>query len=414
MSLDTVRRLISERLDQADRGDRGWFLITRIHIDLWWLKAIATYLYDCGDGGPVALGPLEYQQLGRVIGITTGYPGIQLRRHHLLLMDKPLQLLQRPYEPYWKEVALTDLGRALAREDDAAAVLESSLKSIHFATQPWTPADRVSKYDEFNVSVYDATVTVLRECDGYIDRNEFDFFLSRIRNENEIPWAIQGIGAYRELEPGERVSLRKEVSGRIQGMKSYQNWRDVGLHTFSLFSLGTSLVRDEQRLLLTERWVDATQRLAAAAPQAVTLKMPEPEANPALLTPPAAPASNAGADAESFVAKVLRSQGWDVVFYTNRRGYGFDLWARQAGVAMVVEVKSSLGNLGTIELTPNEHAAAQQHGNSYYLALVENLAEYRPTVRMLRNPVGQCVVNQRNSTSYAITRAEWLRAIGDQ
>lgn len=219
MSLDTVRQLISERLDQADRGDRGWFIITRVHVALWWLKVIATYLDDCGDGRPVTLGAEDYQRLGELIGITSGDPGIELRRHHLLVMDKPLQLLQRPHEPFWNQIALTDLGRALATEDDAATVLERSLELIRFAAAPWTPANRVRNYNAFSVSVYGATLRVLRECGGYIDRNEFDFFLSRIRNEDEIPWAVQGIGTYRELEPGERDSLHEEVA--IRGLRPH-------------------------------------------------------------------------------------------------------------------------------------------------------------------------------------------------
>ena len=98
-------------------------------------------------------------------------------------------------------------------------LLERSLELIRFAAAPWTPANRVRNYNAFSVSVYGATLRVLRECGGYIDRNEFDFFLSRIRNEDEIPWAVQGIGTYRELEPGERDSLHEEVA--IRGLRPH-------------------------------------------------------------------------------------------------------------------------------------------------------------------------------------------------
>jgi hypothetical protein len=272
------------------------------------------------------------------------------------------------------------------------------------------PRARVNEYRDFNLEVYNAAIRVLGACDGFIDRDEFDYFLSRIRSEDEAPWAVDGIRAFRELNEADRRSLRGEVFGRIPGAKRYQNWRDVALHTFSLFSLGTSLVRDGQRLLLTDAWVG--ERSEARAGRARdTLRIPEVEPDASLQTPPAAPAINAGTDGESFVAKVLRSQGWEVVFYTNRRGYGFDLWARRGESAIVVEVKSSLASLGAVELTANEWAAAQQYGRHFFLALVEGLdGGGAPSLRMVQDPVVGCAVEQRTTTSYTIARTEWVRA----
>ena len=185
------------------------------------------------------------------------------------------------------------------------------------------------------------------------------------------------------------------------------------------------MVREGTRLLLTADWVGAYAMPAAvpgapavpaapALPEAVAapqLRIPEPPEVEDLLSPPAAPASNDGADAESFVAKVLRSQGWEVAFYTNRRGYGFDLWARREGRAMVVEVKSSLGALGAVSLTPTEHQAAQEHSDSYVLALVEHMDSVSPRLRMIQNPVAALEIEERMSASYVIARAEWLRAV---
>lgn len=259
------------------------------------------------------------------------------------------------------------------------------------------------------------TKQVLRRCDGYIDRNEFDFFVSRIRRRREVPRAIAAIADYRTLAPEEQDTLHTEVRDRIPGAKEYSNWRDVGLHTFSLFSLGTGMVREGTRLLLTAEWVGAHAVPAAPEPpepaDAPQLRIPEPPEVEDLLSPPAAPASNDGADAESFVAKVLRSQGWKVAFYTNRRGYGFDLWARQEGRAMLVEVKSSLGALGAVSLTPTEYQAAQEHQESYVLALVEHMDSTSPRLYMIQDPVSVLEIDERVSASYVITRAEWLRAV---
>lgn len=413
MTLDAVRQRIARRLDEADRGDRGWFIITRVHVALSWLKAIAEYLESRGGSNTIELTALDYMRLAAIIESDSSDPGVQLRRHHLLVMDKPLQLLRRVNDRNWAQIALTEQGRALAYADDPAEVLERSLAAIRFAVAPWSPYSRIQEYNDFNVPVYEISQKVLSQCAGRIDRNEFDFFLSRVRRVNEIPWAVDGINEFRELEPEEQQSLCSEVSGRIPSLKRYQNWRDIALHTFSLFSLGTSMVRDGQHLLLTGTWVDAHVAQPSIPETAPQLRMPQPPEVAALLMPPAAPATNAGADAESFVAKILRSEGWEVAFYTHRRGYGFDLWARRGETAMVIEVKSSLAAMGSVTLTSMEYEAALQHADSYVLAVVENMGSETPQLRMIQNPANQMTITKREATSYNIARTEWLRAADD-
>ena len=414
MSLEFVRQILVERLKQGDRGDRGWFIVTRVHVSLSWLKSIAEYLENRGGSGPIRLTKPDYYRLAAIIETDSADPGVQLRRHHLLVMDKPLQLLQRVSGQKWNEIVLTERGRELANDADPAGVLEQSLSAIRFAVHPWSPPSRANQYAAFDVAVYRAMKDVLRQCNGYIDRNEFDFFVSRIRKKSEAAWVVDAIAAYRNLASEEQDSLHTEVRSRIPGEKSYQNWRDIGLHTFSLFSLGTSMVREGSRLLLTSKWVAARSALEAKAKEVAEpqLRMPDPPEIQELLAPPAAPASNVGADAESFVAKVLRSQGWEVAFYTNRRGYGFDLWARKGGQAMVIEVKSSLSTLHDVILTSVEYQAAREHGESFILALVENMESESPRLRMIQNPFKHTVIRERTSTSYLITRAEWLRVAG--
>ena len=423
MSLEGVRRKLVKRLDEGDRGDRGWFVITRVHVAVSWLKGIAEYLENRGAGGAIHLAENDYRRLAQIVGTEVIDPGILLRRHHLLVMDKPLQLLKRVNKRKWDQIVLTDLGCKLSSTDDPAAVLEESLSAIRFAVEPWIPPQRVEQYKSFDLQVYEITKQVLQRCDGYIDRNEFDFFVSRIRRKNEISKAVAGIKAYRALKPKEQDMLHSEVRNRIPGEKAYSNWRDVGLHTFSLFSLGTSMLREETRLLLTSEWVGEHIKTGPSSgthdapgtpsPQksasASKLRIPEPPEVEELLSPPATRVSNDGTDAESFVAKVLRSQGWEVAFYTNRRGYGFDLWARREDRAMVVEVKSSLSELGTVSLTPMEYRAAQEHSDSYVLALVEHMDSVSPSLRMIQNPAATLTIMERKSSNYEIARAEWLK-----
>ena len=422
MSLRDVRRILVERLEQGDRGDRGWFVITRVHVALSWLEGIAEYLADRGGRGIVQLTQDDYERLGTIVDIDSNDPGVQLRRHHLLAMDKPLQLLRRVDRNWWRRIELTERGHELASTEDPAAVVEEALTSMRFAVAPWSPPTRVAEYDEFDVRVYDVTRQLLQTCSGYIDRDEFDFFVSRIRSEAEAAWAAEAISEYRTLTEAERNSLHAEVRNRIPGAKAYSNWRDVGLHTFSLFSLGTSMVREGRRLLLTPAWVGeragyrqpegsvATGLPSRRRTAVAQLRMPEPPEAEELLAPPAAPVGNDGADAESFVAKVLRSQGWKVAFYTNRRGYGFDLWALRENRAMVIEVKSSVGVLDAVSLTPTEYEAARKHGDSYFLALVEHIASASPQLRIIQNPAAKLKIEKRTANSYVISRSEWLRA----
>ena len=125
-------------------------------------------------------------------------------------------------------------------------------------------------------------------------------------------------------------------------------------------------------------------------------------------------AGNDGADAESFVAKVLRSRDWTVAFYTHRRGYGFDLWARKGNSAMMIEVKSSLGDLGAVSLTTTEYRAACEYTDNYVLALVDQLNSDTPRLRMIQNPAESLEIEERTTTSYVITRAEWQRAVDEK
>ena len=421
MSLSSVRRTLVTRLDEDGKGDRGWWVLTRVHVSSHWLKAIAEYLEHRSSGSRFTLNERDYRRLGAIIESQASDPGQQLRRHHLLVMDKPLQLLERLSGNRWAELALTEKGRELAYADDIGRVLESSLARIRFAKAPWSPTGRVREYSTFDVPVYFAAMRVLRRTGGYIDRDEFDFFLSRVRRLDEVNWAVNAIGEYRELAAIERAKLRAEVRRRIATPKAYQNWRDMGLHTFSLFSLGTSMVRSGNQLILTERWASPevpsdsrAVREPGTQPTARRLRLPEPPEADDLLAPPAAPAINDGSDAESFVAKVLRSHGWTVAFYTNRRGYGFDLWARKEGKAMLVEVKSSVAEHGAVTLTRMEYSAAKTHGKNFVLAVVENMGSAFPRLKMIQDPANAMTITEHETIAFRIPRTEWVRAASKQ
>jgi hypothetical protein len=102
------------------------------------------------------------------------------------------------------------------------------------------------------------------ELDGHFSRaphahrdDEFDLFVSRIRNHREIDAASAQVAEFRGLAEDEKVELREEVRDRIpQGSganpyKPYDNWRDMARHTFSLFALGESASRVGNQLFLS-------------------------------------------------------------------------------------------------------------------------------------------------------------------
>ena len=422
MSLAGVRNTLCTRLDEGDRGDRGWWVLTRVHLSANWICGITRYLFDRAGDRAVTLSAPDYRAIAGLVGIINVDPGVELRRHHLLAMYRPLRIFTRIPEHRWGQVQLTPAGCELATEADTAAVFEGILGEIRFAVEPWATRGRAEEYAEFDVPVYEATLAVLEQCDGFIDRNEFDFFVSRIRSEAEIGWAANAIADYRQLSNHDQESLHQEVQSRIPADatgKKYQNWRDVGLHTFSLFGLGKSMVRDGQRLLLVGTWAAPApapvrrQGPARVAPQPPALRLPDTPEDDELLVPPAAAEANDGTDAEALVAKALQSQGWTVAFYTNRRGYGFDLWARKERHAMLIEVKSSTGTLGSISLTATEYRAAQEHGPHYVLALVEHLGSDTPRLHMLADPANNLEIRERQTTDYTIARRTWTQALRD-
>ena len=253
---------------------------------------------------------------------------MQLRRHHLLVMDKPLAASATrgrpemgPDRPHRTRTLILPI-RMIRRRCSKNPCLRSG--------SPSAPGLHPTESDSTGVSTCGCTKSRKRYSGTATDISTETNSTSSSPGyaaAAKSPGRSAAIADYRALAPEEQDTLHTEVRDRIPGAKAYSNWRDVGLHTFSLFSLGTGMVREGTRLLLTAEWVGAHAAPAAPAPpeaaEAPQLRIPEPPEVEDLLSPPAASASNDGADAESFVAKVLRSQGWEVAFYTNRRRLRF-------------------------------------------------------------------------------------------
>lgn len=112
---------------------------------------------------------------------------------------------------------------------------------------------------------------------------------------------------------------------------------------------------------------------------------------------------NTGVGAELAVADELIQQGWHVIYRGNQRGFGYDLEASRDADVIRVEVKSSVG-FTSPELLESEWEAAQQHGESYVLAVVDFYGSDQQAIWYVRDPASTAVPVERTTTVYRLLR----------
>lgn len=433
MSFIELRQALIARLNEGSRGDRGWFLTTRVHLSPARLQQTATYLHDVGGTEELELTPQLYRDLAAMFEIETDNPAQVINRHLFLAMETPLRLLRKVEPNRWASILLTDAGVRLAIESNSVAIFEAILSELRFCCEPWYTASRVAKYAEFDVRPYPAILEVARRNGGHIDLDEFDLFVSRIRNEDEIRPASDAVATFRTLTAQQKQQLRDEVARRIpegsgsDPLKPYNNWRDMARHTFSLFSLGLSAYRAGNELFIARMLAQGTARgprdraertpgiRERARPAALSpvrrvptaLRIPDTGAPDELLNPPSIPQGNTGAESEILIGKILSAAGWKVVYYNQRRGYGFDLWAKKGQQAFVIEVKSALAAYANITLTALEYEAAEHHGENYLLVIVENAASDTPIIHVLQDPRASVRFTKQSAVQYTAARSAW-------
>ena len=426
MSYKELRNTLVIRLDQADRGDRGWQIVTRHKISINWVLNFIMYIEQRAGEDSYKLTEVDYSRLGTIIASRASDPQNSLKRHHLLLLDHPLGLINRVNGNSWQQIKLTESGLRIANCDDLHMEFEKILLNIHFAKEPWFSKRRVEEYSSFDINVYSATLHVLKHVDGLIDSDEFNLFLSRVRTFGETDWAINCIKKYRKLNNSDKMALKIEVNNRIPSVDNKKdgliaNWESMGPHTFSLFSLGQSMLYHDKTLYLTEMWSNIRDSSTLHLPSSfnhrlgiLNSSLPQLSNLDELLAPPTKPAYNDGTDAEMYVAKVFKSLGWHVAFYTDRRGFGFDLWICKSNSPMFIEVKSSVNLIDSINLTHIEYEAARKYGERYILVLVENVGSDVQDIQFLQNPAKSVKIVKRKTRAYSISRSQWLNAVGDQ
>ena len=424
VALSDVIKVVDARLVQGTDGAAGWWPITRVHLDPGSLYDCVKYLADLGaDYDFIPLTAANYVQLGKIVGNETADPRVGLNRHQLLALYQPLGILERENPNRVSPTRLTEAGRALASTAKPEAVFEQQLSKIIFCRQPYYTADREAQYNDFNVPIYPAALTVMKAVEGWIDRDEFDLFVSRLRSPAEANWSIAGVRQFRQLTPDERhaVLTRVQLHGPLTP-KVYQNWRDMGPHVFSLFALGTSAVRLGNVLSLASVAAKPELDDKAGAPKkelekpvppnkekVKVLRIPEPPASADVDTAPPPPIPNDGRGAEIFVGKLMAATGWRVVYYGHRRGYGFDIWATKGNAVLYVEVKSCTGNASSVSFTPTEMQAAKQYGKNFLLVIVENAATTQQFCWAIQDPANKLDIKVQKTESHVVPAKQWRK-----
>ena len=414
----------------------GWWLTTREHQDVATLVTAVQFVYGRFGRQRGSLSYDDYNDLQRALGraVPAGGARTVLNRHLLLNMWRPLGLLERIQNNRINPFRLTDHGLELAQTTEPRRVLESILREIRFVHANWTRPQVMTSYTGIAVHPHQVLSAVLEGVGGYLGRHEYRLFVSRMRldDQDSINEAIELIRDFRASSDATRNQLIALESPIFPGKKSYQNWVDMDLHTFSLFALGTQFRRNDTVIVLAGTAVDATVANAFVFPQgsaSVETTVPESVRRPgrrqvALRTPAADPTfdippppsieTNSGQEAEGFVRRLLEANGFEIRDFSRFRGYGFDLWARHPATGSVYycEVKSSTGTLGSIEFTRLEVEAAEKYRERYVVFCVENFDSSGSTgeVWAIQDPWGDLpsVQTPKTTTTYSAPRSEWL------
>ena len=113
---------------------------------------------------------------------------------------------------------------------------------------------------------------------------------------------------------------------------------------------------------------------------------------------------NTGVGAERLVAEELIRHGWLVRYRGNQRGVGYDLEADRTGQTLRVEVKSSV-SFTDPELTQAEWEAAQEHRESYVVAVVDFYGSERQSAWYVRDPAATAATLARSVSIFRLQRA---------
>ena len=249
----------------------GWWLTTREHQDVATLVTAAQFVYGRFGEQSGSFDTDDYNNLQRALGksVPAGGARVVLNRHLLLNMWRPLRLLDRVRTRNINPFRLTDQGLELAQSTEPRRVLESVLREVRFVHEDWTRPQVMASYTGISVHPYQVLSAVLGGTDGYLDRHEYRLFVSRMRHDDQdsIDQAIELVRDFRTRNQGTREGLLALEAPVFPGKKSYHNWVDMDLHTFSLFALGTQFRRNDTALVLAGTAVDATVANAFVYPQ---------------------------------------------------------------------------------------------------------------------------------------------------
>lgn len=435
MDMPNLHQWLQQLYGALPNYNFGWWLTTREHQDVATLVTAVQFLYGRFGNQRGSLSASDYDDLQRALGRVVPPTGARtvLNRHLLLNMWRPLRLLERVQPSKINPFYLTDYGLELAQTTQPRGLLESILRAIRFVDTDWTRPQVMTAYSGISIRPHHVLRTVLEGVDGWLTRHEYRLFISRMRDDDDshIAEAINLIRDFRNSPGSIHSGLLALERPLFPNAKSYQNWVDMDLHTFSLFALGTQFRRNNTVIALAGTAVDATLVNAFVLPQgstSVQTEVPDslkrsvrrqvtlrtsPADSDLDIPPTPSIEANTGQEAEGFVGRLLEANGFEVRDFSRFRGFGFDLWARHSTTSSVYycEVKSSTSLLGTIEFTRLEIEAAEKYRNRYVVFCVENFdtSESSGEIWTLQDPWGHLpsVKIPKTTTTFSAPRSEW-------
>lgn len=230
-----------------------------------------------------------------------------------------------------------------------------------------------------------------------------------------IPLLPLVVALYHDADPGLSIGTRPAVS--LADFAADFNFSAQEISTYFDVSMAHPL---NARLTNSAAWaagssLGSSTAVSQGGAPATSTATPAPAAPPAIGqpvlggTPTPPPNTNNGWDAEQYVASALTAAGW-TAHLVSRQQLGYDIFAQRGTQKRYVEVKSSLG-LCSPSLTAREWQQANNHANSYVLAIVEN---FNPTslnvVYWVRDPANRCSATSQTTISHGIARASWTAA----
>lgn len=368
------------------------------------------YIRKHSENNILILDDKESQLLADSTGESSGQ---KIRRHVILQLETFRFITRDTSTPAWK-IQITQSGLDyLDSLNPKEYFQENVVEELVFCSYDWATSKRADKYGDFNIKPYDVVERIMPEIDNKIYLEEMVYFVSKIQQNVDIPKAIEYIKAYRELVPAEKIDIGERVKTILatQNKSKYGNWRKHNKRTFEFFSMGTEFIMDYESddpvdTFPLRRYKDAIQEQSTLLDYVAEVEKKYPYKDDPEISRDDIE-FNTGVEGENIIKNLLQDLSFEIRDFTGSNK-GFDILALKNENKFFVEVKSSV-NQCSPTLTEKEYKMADEYGEIYILAIVENVFDM-PKVYFIINPIEKLKddIQQDQTTTHTIPRARWI------